>query len=174
MIVMMIASTASLNASSRLVVMGVSLESDGCRSRRLPRHRERVSCSGGQDRPAGGVRPAVRGCPGLALCRRGAWPTGRVFTHYQDANLRLRFLCTYSIATAPGRSRTRDHQAAGDAAAETSGGSPGGPETSAPPALRRAPSTWLGLRQAQSLKARHREHLIGTARASGESPCAQP
>jgi hypothetical protein len=33
--VMMIASTASLNASSRLVFMRVSLESDGCRSRRL-------------------------------------------------------------------------------------------------------------------------------------------
>ena len=59
------------------------------------------------------VHPAVRGCPGLALCRRGAAPTGHVFTHYQDANLRRRCLSTYSIATAPGRSRTRDHQAAG-------------------------------------------------------------
>jgi hypothetical protein len=86
MIVMIIASTASLNASSRLVVMRVSLESHECRSRRLPRHRQLVSCSrAGSPREWGAladwlarqvadtaeVHPAVRGCPGLALCRRG-------------------------------------------------------------------------------------------------------
>ena len=98
------------------------------------------------------VHPAVRGCPVLALCRREAWSTGHVFTHYQDANLRRRCLSTYSIATAPGRSRTRDHQAAGMLPAETAGGSPDRSETAAPPALRRETSTWLGLRQAQSLK----------------------
>jgi hypothetical protein len=120
--VMIIASTASLNASSRLVVMRVSLESDGCRSRRLPRHRELVSCSrAGSPREWGAladwlarpvaytaeVHPAVRGVPRRwRYVAEELWPAGHVFTHYRDANLRLRCLCTYSMATAPGRSRT--------------------------------------------------------------------
>jgi hypothetical protein len=36
--------------------------------------------------------------------------------------------------------------------AETAGGSPDRSEPAAPPALRRETSTWLGLRQAKSLK----------------------
>jgi hypothetical protein len=164
MIVMIIASTASLKASSRLVVMRVSLESDECRSRRLPRHRELVSYSragspGGAlphwlaRRLADGaeVHPAVSRVPrpGVmsrrSLARRacihalsGCQPTLTPPLHVLDCE-------------APGRSQTPRPPGSRMRPVDTAGGSPGGSETSAP-LLWREPSTWLGLRQIQSVK----------------------
>jgi hypothetical protein len=112
MIVMMIASTASLNASSRLVVMRVSLESGERRSRRPPRHRELVSCSRAGS-PGGWAAHPLAGPPGRRY-RRGAsggiegdaaWryvaeelgPPGVHSRPIGMPTLRLRRLCTYSI-----------------------------------------------------------------------------
>jgi hypothetical protein len=140
MIVMMIASTASLKASSRLVVMRVSLESDECRStdcldsdigeRQRGRSSGRVRRSGRLAGPRGRrLRRAASGgskwCRGLALCRGGAWPVDQhrtvgmpTFGYARSALTRL-------------RQRLEDRQPRttrqpGCCPAETAGGSPGG------------------------------------------------
>jgi hypothetical protein len=89
------------------------------------------------------------GCRGAGVMSRKSFlPAGHVFTHNRDANLRftlpLHLLDCDSARKIANPATTRQP---GYGPAET-GGSPGGWETAAP-ALRREPSTWLGLREAQ-------------------------
>jgi hypothetical protein len=106
------------------------------------------------------VHPAVRGCPGLALYRQRAWPTGHVFTHYRNAltaTLPLHLLdrdCTRKIAN-PRPPGSRD-AASGDGwrfAGQVGTGSAACAAAGDVHLARIAPS--------QEPEARPRKHLIG-------------